>query len=119
MKKSARSTRLIARKIKELRENCNWSQSRLAEESGVTASAISMIEGGQRAASLVVIRKICDALKVSISELTGETPQDESTQIAQAFFRKFGYLEDLDDTDKKMILELANRLKDKRNDRSS
>ena len=112
MKKSSRSTRYISDKIKKLRDECNWSQSKLAKEAGVTASAISMIESGQRAPSLIVIRKISDALKVSVSELTGESSQDEVAQHAQAFFRQFSDLNNLDESDQKIIVELAKRLKE-------
>ncbi|MCA9458151.1 MAG: helix-turn-helix transcriptional regulator [Nitrospira sp.] len=115
MKQNTQSIKHIANKIKELREECDWSQSRLAKEAGITASAISMIESGQRAPSLVVIRKISDALKVSVSELTGEASQEEASQNAQAFFRQFGALKDLDETDQQMILELARRLREKGN----
>ena len=115
MKQNTQSIKHIANKIKELREECDWSQSRLAKEAGITASAISMIESGQRAPSLVVIRKISDALKVSVSELTGEASQEEASQNAQAFFIQFGALKDLDETDQQMILELARRLREKGN----
>ena len=103
MSKNIQSAKYIAVQIKKLREECDWSQSRLAKESGVTASAISMIENGQRVPSLVVIRKISDALKVSVSELTGESTQEESSQQAQAFFRQFGDLGDLDEKDQKIL----------------
>ena len=115
MKKPTHSTRYISIKIKELRGECNWSQSKLANEAGITASAISMIESGQRIPSLVVIRKISDALKVSISELTGESSQDTATQHAQAFFRQFGDLNHLKESDQQIILELAKRLKTESN----
>ena len=115
MTKPIHSTRYISNKIKELRDECNWSQSKLANEAGITASAISMIESGQRAPSLIVIRKICDALKVSVSELTGESSQDEVAQNAQAFFRQFGALEHLNESDRQMILEFARRLTEKSN----
>ena len=116
MTKNTQSAKYIASKIKSLREECNWSQSRLAKESGVTASAISMIENGQRAPSLIVIRKISEALKVSVSELTGESTQEEASQHAQAFFRQFGDLKDLSDQDQKIILDLAKSLKERSND---
>lgn len=119
MKSKKQKTSYIANKIKVLRNECNWNQSKLAKEAGITASAVSMIESGQRVPSLVVIRKISDALKVSVSELTGEAPQNEVTQNAQAFFREFGDLKDLDVTDQKMILEFAKRLKEKGDDKSS
>lgn len=116
MTRNTQSAKYTASKIKSLREECDWSQSRLAKESGVTASAISMIENGQRAASLIVIRKISDALKVSVSELTGESTQEESSQHAQAFFRQFGDLKDLNENDQKIILDLAKSLKERSND---
>jgi len=103
----------ISSKIKELRNECKWSQSELAKQSGVTASAISMIESCQRVPSLVVIRKISDALKVSVSELTGEVTQDEAAQSAQAFFRQFKDLNDLNEEDQKIIMNFVKRLKEK------
>ena len=113
MSKSASNPKCISNKIKQLRGECNWSQSELAKQAGITPSAISMIESGQRIPSLVVIRKISEALKVSVSELTGESTQEEASQHAQAFFRQFGDLKDLDEDDQKMIMELAKRLKEK------
>ena len=118
MTKNFQPPNYIPLKIKELREKSGWSQSRLAQESGVTASAISMIENGQRAPSFVVIRKLSDALKVSVSELTGETTQEEASQHAQAFFREFGTLGDLSKEDREIILKLAESLKAKDNGHS-
>ncbi len=113
MKQTAQRIQYVSSKIKELREECSWSQSTLAEKAGITASAISMIESKQRSPSLIVIRKISDALKVSVSELTGETPQEEANQQTQAFFRQFSDLDDLDEGDKKMIMDIVKRLKEK------
>ncbi|MDE0011470.1 MAG: helix-turn-helix transcriptional regulator [Candidatus Poribacteria bacterium] len=113
--RSPQSAEYISEKIKKLREECDWSQSDLAKKAGITASAISMIERGQRVPSLVVIRKISDALKVSVSELTGETTQEEVTQHAQAFFRQFGDLNELSEDEQKIILDLARSLKDRSN----
>ena len=113
MSQSAQSKKYISIKIKALRGDSGWSQSKLAEKAGITASAVSMIESGQRAPSLVVIRKISDALKVSVSELTGESTQEETNQHAQAFFRQFGDINDLDPSDQKIILDLAKSLKER------
>ncbi len=118
MPTTIQSAKFISNKIKELRKECEWSQSQLAKKAGVTASAISMIESGQRAPSLVVIRKISEALKVSVSELTGESTPEESSLHAQAFFRQFGDLKDLDEADQKIITDLAKSLKEK-NDAAS
>jgi len=111
MAKKIQSTQYISLKIKLLREECGWSQSELANKSGVTASAISLIESRKRIPSLVVIRKISDALKVSVSVLTGDSTQEQTSKYAKDFFRKFGDLNDLDKNDQKIILDLAKSLK--------
>jgi len=107
--------KFIANKIKELRDSISWSQSELARQSGVTSAAISKIEGGGRIPSMTVTRKIADALKVSIAELTGDdVPQAaEVNKEAQAFFRKYGDLEGLQEPDQKLILEIIKSMKDK------
>lgn len=103
----------IAGKITKLREKANWSQSELAKRSGVTSSAISMIENGLRQPSLIVIRKISDAFRLSVSELTGEKPLQEKNE-AQVFFRKFEDLDKLPESDQKIIQDLIQSLKDKK-----
>ncbi|UTW02815.1 helix-turn-helix transcriptional regulator [Amphritea atlantica] len=107
----------IAQKIKDLRTSISWSQSELARQSGVTSAAISKIEQGGRIPSMTVTRKIADALKVSVGELTGDEspPSEEVNEEAQAFFRKFGDLKSLEERDQKLILEIINSMKDKKN----
>jgi transcriptional regulator with XRE-family HTH domain len=119
MKDPKQNAQYISTKIKSLRDECGWNQSELAKKSGVTASAISMIESGQRVPSLVVIRKISDGLKVSVAELTGESTQEESSQNAQAFFRQFGDINELDEGDQDIILTLAKSLRERNNAKGS
>jgi transcriptional regulator with XRE-family HTH domain len=104
----------IANKIKELREAVSWSQSELSRKSGVTSAAISKIEQGGRIPSMTVTRKIADAFKVPVSELTGDEI-NQTTQIneeAQAFYRKFADLNDLNEHDQKLILGIIKSMKD-------
>ena len=105
----------IANKIKTLRTSADWSQSELARQSGVTSAAISKIEQGGRIPSLTVTRKIADALKVSISELTGDevAPLEKANEEAHTFFRKYGDLKDLKEHDQKLILGIIKSMKDK------
>ena len=102
----------ISKKIKKLRKISNMSQYALAEHSGVTASAISQIENGNRIPSLIVSRKIAEALHISVQELTGDDiPSTTKTNHkTQAFFRKYQSIEKLDKIDKKTILNLINSL---------
>ncbi len=111
-----KKAKYISSKIKELRSKSGMSQAKLAEYAGITGSAISQIEAGNRIPSLIVSQKIASALKVSTAELTGDKeslPSNSSAETAQAFFRKYQNIENLDEKDKKIILNLIDSLKDK------
>lgn len=114
MSRSAPDRRALSRKIKSLREEANWSQSELARRAGVTAAAVSMIESGQRTPSLTMTRKLSEALKVSLSELTGEPPRERADQDMRAFFRDFGELQQLTDAERQAVLDMVRKLKGNR-----
>jgi transcriptional regulator with XRE-family HTH domain len=105
----------ISKKIKVLRESVNWSQSKLARKAGVTSAAISQIEKGDRLPSLDVCRKLAKAFNVSIAELTGDTllTSEEINDESKVFFRQFGDIINLSDTDQKILHLLIDRLKEK------
>lgn len=114
----AAKTKYIANKIIELRGAVDWSQSELARQAGVTSAAISQIEKGDRMPSLVVLRKLADALNVSTSELTGDSEsRPVADEEAQVFFRKFGDIKHLSEADQKMIRSIIKRLKDEENNK--
>lgn len=57
-------------KLKEIRASKKMSQEKLAELSGVSRTIISELESGKRTnTSTDTIRKIADALEVSVSEI--------------------------------------------------
>lgn len=116
----SKKTAYIADKIKTLRESVGWSQSELARQARITSAAVSLIEKGNRMPSLIVIRKIAEALNVSVAELTGdELPSSvELNDDAQAFFRKYGDIKNLSKKDQEMIQSIVARLKNKQNDKS-
>ena len=60
-----------AARIKELRENRNISQEKLAEKIGISKSAISMYEQGSRIAPMKIQEKIADFFGVSLDYLWG------------------------------------------------
>lgn len=107
----------VANKIKELRNAVGWSQSDLARQSGVTNAAISQIEKGNRIPSLLVTRKIALALSVSVAVLAGETllSDKEINEKTQTFFRKFGGLNELSESDQEIIKLLISRMGDNKN----
>lgn len=56
-------------KIKNLRRSRGISQAKLAEKSGLSQAAISMIEKGMKSPTLTTLEKIAQALGVSVSDL--------------------------------------------------
>jgi len=62
----------IGTKIKSLREKIGWSQSHLAQQLGVTASAVGSWELGKAMIRENQRQRLADALGVTIKELFGE-----------------------------------------------
>ena len=110
---------IISNNIKRLRDEAGWLQADLAKKSGVSPAAISLIEKGERLPSLVITRKLASAFKVSEAELTGA--QNQSTnhinKEAQAFFRDYGEIEELEEADKKIIQGLIKSFKERKDDK--
>ena len=115
----AKNAELISRNIKRLRGIAEWSQADLARASGVSPAAISLIENGDRIPSLAVTRKLASAFNVSEAEIIGteQSLPKEFNSRAQAFFRNYGAIENLDPADQKMIKELIERPKGRDNDK--
>lgn len=110
------SSTVIGQKVKELRELRGFTQAELAKEAKISPAAVSLIEKGERTPSLIVSRKLSNTLKVSMGELTGsddKTSQDIDLE-AQAFFRNFGDIADLEEADQEIVKNLAKQLKERR-----
>lgn len=56
----------LGRAVRELRERHGWSQTRLAEESGMTQSAVARFEGGGTVPTLPVLERLASALGVTL-----------------------------------------------------
>jgi transcriptional regulator with XRE-family HTH domain len=63
----------VGESIRDIREKKGWSQEELGFESGVHRTYVGAIERGERNLSLLSLRKITNALNVSVpSVLMGE-----------------------------------------------
>lgn len=75
----------IGNRIKEVREQNDYSQARLAEETDLSVSYISHIENAKRKASLESIVRIVNALGITVDELLAgvqlHNPTDYQTDI--------------------------------------
>lgn len=75
----------IGNRIKEVREQNDYSQAKLAEETDLSVSYISHIENAKRKASLESIVRIVNALGITVDELLAgvqlHNPTDYQTDI--------------------------------------
>jgi len=68
------------KRLKKLRGERGLSQASLAEKSGLQPAAISHFETGQRAPSFENLRKLSDALNVSVDYLLGRIDEEKHGQ---------------------------------------
>ena len=78
----------IGKRIAEIREDAGMSQSALARAVGISQSAISQIEAGDRNPSFEMLRSIAKALGVTPAYLVG--PEETGlTRDEQVLFRQY------------------------------
>jgi len=97
--------------LRRVREQKQMSQSDLAEKAGLQPAAISHFENGRRAPSFANLRKLADALSVSIDYLLGreEAPSSAGPKV-EAVFRHMRNMSAADqDTLEAMAKTLADR----------
>lgn len=106
----------VSKKIKAERDKAEWTQTYLANQAGITPSALSQIESGERFPSTDVLRKIAKALSTSIDYLLGHNEKEDLMDLLQnkdveILFRGF---KELSSGDKKTILSQIDFLKTKK-----
>lgn len=62
----------VAKTVRVLREQRQWSQERLAREAGISTGYVARLEKGQHDPSLSTLEKLARALGASVSRLIGE-----------------------------------------------
>jgi transcriptional regulator with XRE-family HTH domain len=62
----------LAAHLKRLREEREITQEQLAFDAGITASALSRIERGLNSPGWTTVKRIADALNVSVAQLAAE-----------------------------------------------
>lgn len=99
-------------RIKQLREENNWTQAKLSEKMNCAMSSIAMYENGCRKPSLEVIIKLAELFNCSIDYLLGKSEiknyQNKKTDFEkiQINLYKKDY-EDITDEQKRQIEEFA------------
>ncbi len=92
-------------RIKQLRTLRKLSQKEVALDIGINQGQYSRIESGKVEPTLASLRKIAEALEVSISELLSEE-QDLNKEINVPLLEKVKLIEQLEDKEKDSILTI-------------
>lgn len=79
----------FGRTLRKLRTEADLNQAELADRAGITQSAVSQIEKGERAPSFDVLRRLAAALGVSTAELLGPEASDAPTKQEQVHYRQY------------------------------
>ena len=105
---------IFSQRLRKAREDKKLSQTELAEKAGFQPSAISHFETGKRSPSFANLKKLADALEVTVDYLLGraEEPQNQGL-AAEVLFRDFGKLS-LED--QKTIAQMTKLLAEKKKD---
>ena len=103
---------IFSKRLKHIREEKKLSQAELAQKAELQTAAVSHFETGQRKPSFDNLKRLADALNVSVDYLLGREIKD-SGDIAEKLFRDF---EKLSTNDQQKIKEFAEFLakKDKK-----
>ena len=95
----------FSERLREAREKKDLTQSQLAEISGLQSSAISHFEAGRRSPSFDNLKRIADALGVSIDYLLGRVEEPKgSGPVVQKLFRDLGRMSP---SDQEVIAQMA------------
>lgn len=89
--------------IAALRDKKGFSQTELAEKSGVSRVMIGKYERGEAIPSIDAAKKIADALEVSLDYLVGE---GINSKLDKQALKRLQDLEHLEDDKKKMLFDM-------------
>lgn len=109
----------FAQRLIKSRQIRGLKQADLARSAGIPPSAISHFEAGERKPSFETLRRLAEALGVTIDFLLGRIDQTQGLADADPLYRGF---QEMNDEDRKLTRDfmemLKNRHSGKRNDES-
>ena len=71
---------IVGKRIQECLDEIGWSQSRLAEELGVSRQIVNKIIHGRKNVTLEEIKIIADILEISLEDLVQKKNEDETEE---------------------------------------
>ncbi len=90
------TTETLAARLREAREYGGFSQEEVARYLGVSRTAISLIENGQRRVSAVELQLLAQLYQTSMESLTGHDREDAEPEAVRLVARATAALSDTD-----------------------
>lgn len=77
----------LGERLKREREYLGFSQDQVAETLGITRSAVSLIESGQRKLEVLELKRLAALFGRTVAYLTGEQPEEPTAEPVRALAR--------------------------------
>ena len=103
-------------RLKKSREIRGLSQASLAKKADVPPSAVSHFEAGERKPSFETLRRLAEALDVTIDFLLGRIDETEGLMDADPLYRGF---QEMNDEDRQFMQDFMEMLRRRRADNQS
>lgn len=109
-KRKKEMAKYIGNNIRKYRVNMKLTREQLAEKSHITASHLYQLEIGNSVPSIITIVDICNALNISVAQLTDSLLFDNVNKFTEIIANDF---DKLSDDNKDMIVYLIKYLENK------
>lgn len=73
----------VSKRLRNLRENCGYTQNHLAERAGVSQTHLRRVELGQADITIGHLQLLCDAMGISLKDFFEDT--GDTDEVASAF----------------------------------
>ncbi len=103
--------KVIGKKIKEARNNKNYTQEYVAEKIDKSPDIVRNIENGRSVGSVETLLNICNLLDITLDDVFYDLLQNKSEVLDEKIYKNF---QDLTLKEKEMINMLISYLKDNR-----
>lgn len=106
--KMSKNLKIFSERLRAIRESKKLSQTDLANRAGLQPSAVSHFETERRSPSFENLRRLADALNVTIDYLLGRTEEPKNSgPVAEQLFRDFA---EMSAEDQENLTEFARML---------
>jgi len=117
MKSSEDKIHIFGKNLREIRKKKGYTQTKLAELSGVSQRAIGHYEKHAKRPTVEKVTKLADALSVSVDELMGTPKTSDKNKIEEnisyKIMKKVRLIEQLPTRDQNTIFSVINSLVEK------